>query len=89
MATRTHADDFDELMRAAESALRQALKDGERKGFQPGDWLRQSAERHLQHAEDHVLAITSKTFPELGREDVSHAICRLLMLWARVEKNDG
>jgi hypothetical protein len=47
MARRTHADDFDELMRAAESALRQALDDGERKGFRPDDWLKQSAERHL------------------------------------------
>jgi hypothetical protein len=33
MIERTHADDFDELMSAAESALRVALRDGERKGF--------------------------------------------------------
>jgi hypothetical protein len=46
------------------------------KDYRPGDWLKQSAERHLQHADEHVAAITSKTFPELGREDVSHAICR-------------
>jgi hypothetical protein len=51
---RTHADDFDGLMYAAQSALRQALDDGESKGFEPGDWLK-------------------------------HTICRLLMLWARVE----
>jgi hypothetical protein len=84
---RTHADDFDGLMYAAQSALRQALDDGGRKGFEPGDWLKQSAECHLQHAQDHVAAI--KTFPEFSREDVSHAICRLLMLWARVEPPPG
>jgi hypothetical protein len=83
MPARTHADDFNELIEAAEEALAQALQDGGRKGFAPGDWLKQSADHHLQHAEDHVLAITSGTSSVLDHENLSHAVCRLLMVWAK------
>jgi hypothetical protein len=85
MPERTHQDDFDELLGAAEEALEHALRDGSCKGFAPGDWLRHNADHHLQHAEEHIRALTSNTSTTLLREDLSHAVCRLLMVWAKQE----
>ena len=59
MAKRTHNDDFNELLKAAEQALMLALADGEQKGFVPGHWLTQNATEHLAHAEGHLSAIVA------------------------------
>jgi hypothetical protein len=53
MIERTHADDFKDVMRAAEEALTAALKDGQSR-YAAGAWLMHSMEHHLDHAGAHL-----------------------------------
>jgi hypothetical protein len=54
MAERTHTDDFNDLMAAAEETLRLALNGGEAHGFKPGTWLEEEDfGGHLAHARAH------------------------------------
>jgi hypothetical protein len=66
--------------------LKQALRDGERKGYQPGDWQKRDSKHHLNHAARHVLALTQKDSIKMRDEQLAYAVCRLLMAWTTREE---
>jgi hypothetical protein len=86
MAERTHGDDFNDLMAAVEEAPKLALNDGEANGFKPGDWLAEDFDGDLAHARAHLAALQIREGTSWAHdEDLSHAICRLVMMWSRRE----
>jgi hypothetical protein len=87
-AERTYVADLTELMRAAEQAIVQALRDGQGKHAN-GDWLTHSMEDHLDHAAAHLensLDTEDLTEEEL-RTALSHLVCRAVMAWAKREES--
>jgi hypothetical protein len=62
-----------DLMAAAEEALKLALNDGEANGFKPGDWIAEDFDGHLAHARAHLgeLQIRDGAFWTLAESEAS------------------
>jgi hypothetical protein len=63
------------LYEAASKAIRATMEEGRLRGYD-GEWMKQSAEKHLDHADKHL------TMLELDNRDedhLAHALTRLAM----------
>ena len=78
---------FDEqgqlIFAAASLAIRQALEDGRRQGYN-GEWLEQTQNAHLNHAEDHLLEWRKTE----EWSHLEHALTRLSMALALAKMQD-
>ena len=72
-------DSFDEqgrrLYEAVSRAIRATMEEGRLRGYD-GQWLRQSADKHLEHAEKHLTMLGLDNRDE---DHLAHAITRLAM----------
>jgi len=66
-------------MDTATMTIAQVLKEGAEHGYEPGSWLYEGDERHLEHAFIHITSTPTSDWSQLSDEDLHHAFCRLAM----------
>jgi len=77
---RKRAQDFLELMTAANRAISRALADGDRGGkHPPGSWMEESIDEQLKHIEAHIARHDGG---ERSEDHLAHIVCRAAIAFA-------
>ena len=81
-----------DVCRVAEAAIVERMALGVQQGYDPGDWLTESQERHIRRAVKHAmthLEIRDGDRADDGENNLAAAVCRMSMALSVAGPNGG